>query len=167
MLAFAYELRDQPVRVAGSPLPPPVLSYLMTERRWQLGADYRYPDAAGPREIVVAAGFRFDLSSIPRLLWPVIAPFELSIVAPLVHDYLDRYGGSPPAGSVTPPHHYDRSAADRLFRTIMKQEGVAAWRRTLAYAAVRSFGGGGWNESGHAVAPARAGVPRRSSRSSF
>ena len=45
---------------------------------------------------------------------------------------------------MAPPHTYSRAEADRLFRTIMEQEGVAAWRRQAAYASVRLFGGAGW-----------------------
>lgn len=39
--------------------------------------------------------FRFDLASLPREAWPLIAPFELSIAAPLLRDYLYRSGGAP------------------------------------------------------------------------
>ena len=86
----------------------------------------------------------FDLSSIPRLFWPVIAPFELSITAPLVHDFLYAHGGEPPPGSVSPPRTYTRRETDRIFRVIMRAEGVAAWRRILGYAAVRLFGRSAW-----------------------
>ena len=98
----------------------------------------------GDTTITVPAGFRFDLSSVPRVFWSLIAPFELSIAAPLVHDFLYRHGGKPPEGSVAPPRAYTRAEADRTFRAMMEAEGVSAWRRTAAYLAVRAFGGRAW-----------------------
>jgi hypothetical protein len=141
-----YALEQRAVVVEESRLPPPVLTYLTDRRLWRLERHYDYRDVEGARDIRVPVGFLFDLSSVPRPLWWLIAPFDLSIVAPLIHDFLYRYGGSPPGNAVTPPHAYSRAEADRLFRTIMEQEGVARWRRVAAYAAVRAFGGGGWRK---------------------
>ena len=90
--------------------------------------------------IVIPEGFRFDLASIPRLLWAMIAPFELSIAAPLVHDFLYRYGGMLASGQLL-----NRSEADTIFAELMEREGVPGWRRVLAYRAVRTFGRGSWS----------------------
>jgi hypothetical protein len=137
----AYRLDHDAVRVADSRLPPPVLTFL-GGRHWRLEADYAYRD--GETTITVPAGFRFDLSSVPRAFWWLVAPFELSVAAPLVHDFLYLHAGAPPPGAVEPPRRYSRAAADRVFREIMEAEGVAAWRRVLAYAAVRAFGRARW-----------------------
>ena len=141
MNELARRLDHDLVEIARSRLPPPLVSYL-GEGRWRLEADYVYRD--GDTAITVPAGFRFDLSSVPRVLWSLIAPFELSIAAPLVHDFLYRHGGRPPEGSVEPLRSYTRGEADRLFRRMMEAEGVPAWRRTVAYLAVRGFGRGAW-----------------------
>ena len=61
---------------------------------WVLEAPYRYDD--GATRLTVPAGFAFDLASIPRLFWPLAAPFELSIAAPLLHDFLYRYAAPRP-----------------------------------------------------------------------
>jgi hypothetical protein len=140
----ATHLENEPVEIAASSLPPPVVTYLGNDR-WRLEADYIYQD--GDHGITVPAGFEFDLSSVPRAFWSLIAPFELSITAPLLHDFLYHYGGRPPAGAVEPPHAYTRREADDLFRTVMEKEGVPAWRRLPAYAAVRLFGGRAWRSS--------------------
>lgn len=87
--------------------------------------------------VFIPEGFTFDLASIPRFLWPLVGPFELSIEAPLVHDYLYRRGGL---------GYYTRRQADRIFREVMKEEGIAAWRRWPAWLAVRLFGFTGWRE---------------------
>ena len=137
MRELARRLDHDPVVVAATRLPPPVLTWL-GGREWRLEAPYAYRD--GETTIAVPAGFRFDLSSVPRIWWWLIAPFELSIVAPLVHDFLYRHAGRPPAGTVEPPRTYTRAEADAMFLRIMELEGVAWWRRTIAYVAVRLFG---------------------------
>ena len=137
----ARSLDHDAVEIPDSRLPPPVLTFL-GGRHWRLEVAYTYHD--GPTAITVPAGFRFDLSSVPRAFWSVIAPFELSIVAPLVHDFLYAHGGRPPAGSVDPPRTYTRAEVDTMFREIMEAEGVAMWRRTVAYTAARVFGRGAW-----------------------
>lgn len=111
---------------------------------WVLVAPFKYAD--GPRTISIPRGFRFDLASIPRPLWALIAPFELSIAAPLVHDVLYRFKGMLPAGQVEPFHRYTRAEADALFHDIMHREGVSWWRRRAAYAAVRSWGWMAWDK---------------------
>jgi hypothetical protein len=141
MKEFAYQLDHDRVDIAGSRLPPPLITS-PSIGRWRLEAAYTYHD--GATAITVPAGFEFDLSTVPRVFWPLIAPFELSIVAPLLHDFLYRYGGKPPTGSVSPPRTYERGEVDRMFREIMEAEGVPAWRRALAYAAVRVFGRDEW-----------------------
>jgi hypothetical protein len=137
----ARSLDHDLVDVRASRLPPPLLTWV-GGNEWRLEADYAYRN--GATTITVPAGFRFDLSSVPRALWWLIAPFELSIAAPLLHDFLYLHGSLPPAGSVDPPRTYTRADADRVFREVMRAEGVPAWRRLLGYAAVRLFGRNAW-----------------------
>jgi len=115
----------------------PVISYLVSKKIWKLERDYYYKH--GRYKIIVKKGFRFDLSSIPRFFWRIIAPFELSISAPLIHDILYRYDGKLPQDQVKPYKFYSRKEADLLFLQIMKEEGIVKWRRTIAYKAVRMF----------------------------
>jgi hypothetical protein len=138
-------------------LPQPEISWV-GGRNFLLDREYRYFDARSGTSITVKAGFVFDLSSVPRALWFLIAPFELSIVAPLLHDLMYRYGGEPPCAvaRVTPRCLYSRRATDRLFVTAMTQERVRAWRRVAAYWAVRIFGALAWR--GRSVARTTAGV---------
>lgn len=144
------------VAIRGSQLEPPVLSsYVRTDRLgrleggarrrrvWRLHQSYRYD--AGEYSLFLPAGFEFDLASVPRPLWSVISPTDLSIVAPLLHDFIYQYGGRPPYGTVAPWFKaFDRLEADRLFLRAMEQEGVSAWRRELAYRAVRMYGASSW-----------------------
>jgi hypothetical protein len=138
------QLAATPVRIAASSLPPPVVSY--RGDHWVLEAAYAYDD--GATRLTVPPGFAFDLASIPRLFWPLVAPFELSIAAPLLHDFLYRYAGAPPGPGAEPPRFYTRREADALFRAVMVAEGVAAWRRHAAWAAARAFGAPSWGRAG-------------------
>ena len=140
MKDFAYHLDSDRVAIPGSRLPPPVIT-APEIGRWRLEIAYTYHDNG--TAITVPAGFEFDLSSVPRPFWSLIAPFELSIVAPLMHDFLYRHGGKPPAG-IDPPRAYTRAEADRMFLEIMEAESVPTWRRVVAYAATRVFGGHAW-----------------------
>ena len=144
MKAEVRHYRQQSVEVAASSLPAPVVTYIGPGNVWRLEEAYEYRD--GDNLITVPEGFRFDLASIPRIFWFLISPFELSIAAPLLHDFLYAHDGDPPATSIEPPRVYTRKEADQLFLTIMKTEGVPNWRRNLAYWAVRSFGWIGWRK---------------------
>ena len=100
-------------------------------RGWETRYDWiiRTPDVG---LIVVLAGFRFDLASVPRVFWPILAPFECGITAPLVHDHGYRHHWAP------------RSTVDRMFRDIQLLEGVGWVRRWVTWAAVRMFGWFAW-----------------------
>jgi len=148
--------RKHIVEITDSILPPPHLIY-HGANRWELTEEYLYTpaDSALPA-ITIPSGFIFDLASVPRKFWWLIAPFDLSIVAPLIHDFLYGSGGhltpfnspihlqghytSHPADRPT----YTRETSDRLFLRIMRQERVSAWRRALAYRTVRLFGASSW-----------------------
>jgi len=115
----------------------PEIDYRERDRQWITLSPFSYEDVNIPQ------GFECDLASVPRLLWPLVAPFELSVAAPLVHDWLYRHGGVLPDTGVTRA----RKACDQLFLKIMIEEGVPVWRARAAYHAVRLFGGSSFKES--------------------
>lgn len=124
--------RHRPVE---SPFQPVYVTYIPWRKRWRMVADYRV-DYDGLR-FEIPIDFEFDLSSVPRVLWPVISSFELSIVAPLVHDYLYRYRGKPVYH--LPPRKVTRTDADRIFYEMMLLEGIPRWKAEAAYRAVKYF----------------------------
>lgn len=136
------KLEQDRVEIEQSHLPAPVVSYMPVEDCWRLDQAYGYDDNG--TLITVPAGFMFDLASVPRPFWWLIAPFELSITAPLLHDFLYANAGAPPTDMITPYRTYSRKQVDTIFTEIMRLEGVVGWRRKLAYWAVRWFGGGVW-----------------------
>src|SRR5262245_11715481 len=100
------QLVNASVSIPGSPYPPVKVTYHTPDNEWELVETYRF--APSSFSFTILAGFRFDLASVPRLAWPLIGPFELSLVAPLAHDFIYRHGGKLPLGSVTPPHAFAR-----------------------------------------------------------
>lgn len=108
----------------------------------------RYEKNLGCMTMVVPRGFILDLASIPRFLWPLMAPFELGCEAALVHDALYRHAGY---GFLT------RVEADRVFLQMMGECGVPWWRRYPAYLAVRVFGKKAWTpQKWRAIDPAHS-----------
>lgn len=130
------------VAKADADLPPVPIFYDSRRRIWLLINDYAITYEG--HKLIAPAGYAFDLSSVPRALWWLIAPNELSIVAPLFHDLLYEYRGHLEPKCVQPYRTYTRREADDLFMFLMEKEGIAAWRRLAAYSAVRALGGVAW-----------------------
>ena len=135
MKDIAFSRTSRSISIKNSTLPAPVIQYDEQEEIWILVESYRYQGDG--YQIIVPANFKFDLASVPRPFWWAISPFDLSISAPLIHDFIFRYQGKLPQGSVIPERTFTRLEVDQLFNLIMKQEGVATWRRVIAYNAVR------------------------------
>src|SRR5690606_10171376 len=148
-LKASMRVVDHAVRVPGSELAPPVITYVMdapASARWILVKPYTYVD--GEHRIRIPAGFTFDVASVPRAPGAVRGRFRSSIGAPLRHDARSRAGGAPPRRRARAYGAGTRAEADRLFRDVMAREGVSWWRRWAAYSAVRAFGAGSWQGSG-------------------
>lgn len=131
---------------SASELPDPAVRYDGSD--WILADDCRYAALDG-FIVTIKSGFKTDLASIPRLLWAFIASFELSLVAPIVHDLI--YGSigkvALPNGEVSPADKiFVRKEADDLFLELMTRAKVAYWKRNVAYLAVRGFGGPSWKQ---------------------
>lgn len=117
----------------------PAITYLGHDA-WRLEQSVCVEDPARDgAAFVVPAGFVTDLASIPRALWNLVAPFELSIAAPIAHDWLYKHGGQ-----LLDAAPYARAEADALFRSLMARAGITRAHRTAAYLAVRLFGGSSW-----------------------
>ena len=102
---------------------------------YELLGDYKieYQGAA----IVVPRYFSYDGASIPSFGWQVIyTPFDPIVMLPaLVHDWL--YSN----------HQVDRDRADKLFRKLLKDNGVPSPKVETMYRAVQFFGVAAWENS--------------------
>jgi hypothetical protein len=139
-----------PSAAAGfNPLPVVTLTRNDIRGVWILAAACSYvPDNIKPlHTITVAKHFEFDLASIPRIFWSILAPEELSLAAPLFHDLLYRRGGKLLPGELAPPGYiFKRAGVDALFLELMTKAGIPKWKGTAAYWAVRGFSGFAWKE---------------------
>lgn len=120
----------------------PRVTYHVRTREWELLADWEYFAREG--RFCIASGFRMNLASIPKSMWWIVGPHELSIAAPLLHDFLYQYRGCVPFHGVTPYRFFTRAEADALFHGLMLREGVPRWKAGAAHRAVRIFGGAAW-----------------------
>ena len=115
---------------------------------WELQDEVRHADDDLGCTLIAPKGYKFDLASIPRPLWSIIAPFELSTLAPLFHDLIYEFKGNMPSDDYISPFPFRRFVqkdADDLFFRLMVAEGVSRWKRNAAYVAVRSAGWTYWN----------------------
>lgn len=82
------------------------------------------------KKYVIPKGFKTDLASIPRILWPIIAPQYSGFIAPsILHDYLYRCN-----------NHVTRLYADEVLYSALIVENVTAFTASKFFLAVRLFG---------------------------
>jgi len=87
-------------------------------------------------KFVIPPGFDTDLASIPRIAWPLAAPFRSEFMRPaIVHDWLYRYTCV-----------FSRADADLIFYEMLKNEGVSSFKASIMYWAVRWFGASHYSE---------------------
>ncbi|WP_027068394.1 DUF1353 domain-containing protein [Euryhalocaulis caribicus] len=101
---------------------------------WKVLEEFRLQCRVGEAEYDIAApvGFETDFASVPRFFWRFAPPGGPYAGAAVIHDYLyaNRIG--------------EREVADRIFLEGMIAANVEAWRRTIIFRTVRTFGGRGW-----------------------
>jgi hypothetical protein len=89
--------------------------------------------------LMVPAGFKTDLASIPRGLWNVLPPVGKYDRAAVVHDLLYQ------SGRVN-GLRLERRHADAVLNEAMTASGVGRLTRWLVYAGVRVGGWAVWNK---------------------
>ena len=92
------------------------------------------------RELIVPEGFASDGASVPRAFWSTVSPRvdPATIRGAVAHDYLYRRH----------PHGWTRVEADRLFRELIAEDGLARFPAFKAWLGVRLFGGRAWRAGG-------------------
>ena len=136
------------------------VSYYPKDNIWLLREQYCYPDENKKAEVILYECFHFDLASIPRFFWRIVAIHELSLEATLVHDFMYMSRGGEKKffqekkgilgncveekeilGKIEPLGiRYSRKEADDLFLKMMEDSHVNRYRRFLSYIGVRIFG---------------------------
>ncbi|MGB3639292.1 MAG: DUF1353 domain-containing protein [Rivularia sp. (in: cyanobacteria)] len=141
-----------------SKFPRVKLSYNPVENIWTLEEEYHYFDDIKDAKIIINKGFKFDLSSIPRIFWRIVGIHELSLEAPLIHDFMYMSKGGKRKchnnkkilGTIEPQDiFYSRKEADDLFLKMMEEAGVSKWRRLFGYVGVWLGGRLYWKSEKH------------------
>ena len=101
-------------------------------------------------KLVCPKGMETDGASIPRFFWRMMGPkMEPPFYkAAIVHDagYMDVLEWYYSEDDVWIAEAHTRKEVDELFRELLKDLGMAKWRRNLMYLAVRWFGGSHWTK---------------------
>ena len=144
-----------------------ILAEFQPPKKWKLGRDLTYTttdlsaeevrslhgvgvavvrDTNKTESITVPTGFITDLASTPRLLWNVIAPFDVARAA-IVHDLLYKtirsYRWSKGANEEDKELiQKAKKASDKVFLLAMKDSDprVSKWKMYCAWKAVDLFG---------------------------
>mgnify|MGYP000004933458 CR=1 FL=1 len=162
-----------------------ILAEFQPPSKWKLGRDLVYTttdlyanevkalkdvgvavvrDTNKTETITVPSGFITDLASTPRILWNVIAPFDVARAA-VVHDILyekintqyktvNESAAAEDGPATKKEREVYREIADHVFLEGMNASTppVASWKKYAAYYAVRAFGRWAINSSAKRVA---------------
>jgi hypothetical protein len=118
--------------------PDPPLMCPIKPGLWQLECDYAVP--AGEWTLMIPCGFLTDLASVPDWVRSLVGTEDLGAVGAIAHDVLYQHGG---CGDGL-PRPFTRRQTDRLFRDLMRTEGVRFLKRWVGWAAVRVAGWACW-----------------------
>ena len=113
-----------------TPLRPEFVVNPYRGRRWRLVEPFEF--LIDGKHFVAPMDFWTDFASVPRLLWPIISPYDLG-VGPVPHD-LGYFTG-----------YRSKAFWDEVLWACMEKDGIPAWKRKAAYQAVSWCGWGAWN----------------------
>ena len=121
---------------------PLIVEVMPSGKRFKLHFQFTYWWKRQYLEICVPAGFVTDFASIPRVARILISKLGRYNKAAVIHDYVYQTHTIRRANGVV--FCFDRSMADQCFQDGMRDLGVAKWKYTLMYLAVRIGGWAAW-----------------------
>lgn len=97
--------------------------------------------------LFIPKGFIFDGASIPKWLWPLIAPIDVLCIAAVFHDFAYRY-----QTYLTDTHelylpNLDKGVYDSIFKNLSIYTNGLLCTSWMAYIAVLIFGRVFWNQN--------------------
>lgn len=113
-----------------SPLRPDFCTNSNRGRRWRLVVPFRF--SVEGRIFDTPQDFYTDFASVPRIIWPIISPYDLG-VGPVPHDFGYFTGWE------------SKSYWDDVFMACMKKDGIILWKRESAYRSVKLLGQKTWD----------------------
>lgn len=113
-----------------SQLIPEFVVYPNQKTYWRLVRPFEF--SVDGERFSAPVDFRTDFASVPRLLWPILSPYDLG-VGPIPHD-LGYFAG-----------FANKEYWDLVFLACMEKDNIPKWKREAAYRAVQWFGGSTWD----------------------
>jgi hypothetical protein len=122
-----HERKQRPILIAEPPHMHPVGDGL----NFQL--DHDFAACLHGYYIIVPAGFKTDLASVPRFFWRIVPPHQYP-EASILHDYM--YSAE----------YFKREKCDKFFREILIHRNASRLRAYAMWLAVRLFGWAVWRK---------------------
>jgi hypothetical protein len=115
---------------------PLIVKIIKGKRKFEVYVPFKYHVGKYPSDeiLTVPIGFKTDLASIPRLIWPIVAPTDEYAKAAVLHDWMYFKG------------MYSRKESDRIFNEAMKVLETPKWKRLLVYFFVRTCSWWSWRK---------------------
>jgi len=114
----------------------PLILKMLPNERFEVAQAFTYHigELGSGNIINVPKGFVTDLTSVPRLLWPVLPPHGFYGKAAVLHDYLYVNGLK------------TKAIADNIFLEAMTVLNIPKYKRIIMYKGVHYFGRGNYTQ---------------------
>lgn len=112
----------------------PLILVMLPHRQWLVHERFEYHVGQIDSGIVIRVpkGFKTDLASIPRIVWPILPPHGYYGKAAVIHDYCYVHAIE------------SKRWADDVFLEAMGILGIPRWKQIVMYWSVRLFGRGNY-----------------------
>jgi len=124
-----------------------IVNWFTRKVNYQVMEDYYYNLPWNDIVLFIPKGFIFDGASIPKFLWPVLAPIDVLIIPAVFHDFGYRYQTLLTRGGFLYMTDKDRIEYDQLFRDLSLCTNGLKLPSYAAYTALRIFGIFPWREN--------------------
>lgn len=115
---------------------------------------YEWEHEGAYYRVIIPQGYTYDAGSVPLLAEGIIPRLELRGPAG-PHDYFYQHVGCLPAGHFQRANYqnsewenvdtcWTREDVDRLFGRMLRESGIAVWKRRVVYLAVRAWAWRAW-----------------------
>lgn len=112
----------------------PLILMMLPHREWSVQEKFEYHVGQLGSGIVIRVpkGFKTDLASIPRIVWPILPPHGYYGKAAVIHDYCYVHSIE------------SKRWADDVLLEAMSVLGIPSWKKIVIYWSARIFGRGNY-----------------------
>lgn len=97
--------------------------------------------------LLIPKGFKFDGASIPKFLWPILAPIDVLLITAVFHDFAYRYRTYITDSGCLYLMDCDRKVYDEMFKDISYYTNGLGVTSYSSYLMLRIFGFFAWKEN--------------------